>query len=232
MAAPVAPPSSRAPAIAAVLVALVLLAAVVGVVLYLSFAHDDAPPSQAAKPAKPPANAVVTPSATTDPDAPVPSGSAAPAVIPNGPRTVKKDAGPDDAGPPALTVVDAAVPLATTRVMRRTSANMSPFGSQGMAAIAAVDAQMALFRPCAQTACVRTDKVVRDEPYLTVDVRLGTDANGDAKPAGFAPLLPPGPACPMFEQCITRKLAGLKLPKAEKVGVATFTLDVVERTVK
>lgn len=236
MAAPVAPPSSRAPAIAAVLVALVLLAAVVGVVLYLSFAHDDAPPSQASKPAKPaasaPANAVVTPSATTDPDAPVPSGSAAPAVIPNGPRTVKKDAGPDDAGPPALTVVDAAVPLATTRVMRRTSANMSPFGSQGMAAIAAVDAQMALFRPCAQTACVRTDKVVRDEPYLTVDVRLGTDANGDAKPAGFAPLLPPGPACPMFEQCITRKLAGLKLPKAEKVGVATFTLEVVERTAK
>ena len=102
----------------------------------------------------------------------------------------------------------------------------------GHAALAAADSSLGLFAPCASTACLRKDLVVRAEPWAAIDVKYTVDASGDAKPAGFSLMLPSGPACPAYEQCLARRAANVKFPKAQAAGKCSFTLLVVERTEK
>lgn len=232
------PAPSRAGWVVATVLGLVLVS-VVGVLVGLHFLRDGEDPASSS-----PRASTSSTTSKSAPSAPAsirsdPSSPAASLVAPtpSGGRTPRRDAGAEetDAGKSPLAAgADAggAPPGKVVRVMTRSGANFGPFGYKAQAAQAALDSSISRFAPCAQVACLRTDLVVRDEPWAAIDVRYQADANGDSKPVGFSPMLPPGPSCPLFEQCLARRAGTIPFPKAEGAGPFSFGLLVVEKATK
>ncbi|MFO0644310.1 MAG: protein kinase [Polyangiaceae bacterium] len=220
-----------------------LAVAVIGVgVGYAVWHGEDPPPTSATKPSKDAGLATSASSAEPDDEPAVtPSGSGS-TKAPSAPSGKRKDAGALDASvsptppssPSSPASFDASVPTSprVTRVMSRTSADMGPYGMAGSDAMAAFDAAVPAFRACAPLACLRIDKIVRDEPWLSVDVRYEVTTSGSLRHVGFSPGLPLGPSCPPYEACLAARTSSLKMPKPERNGVFSVGLTVVERPVK
>lgn len=217
-----------------------LAMAVIGVAVgYAVLQGREAPPTGAIKPNEDASLASKAPDNEPD-DEPTaaPTGTAGPkAPVP--PSTKRRDAGALDASvspvppsPSPTSSPDASVPPRVTRVMSRSGADMSPYGMAGGDALAAFDATIPSFRPCAPLACLRMDKIVRDEPWLSVDARYEVTTAGTLRFVGFSPGLPSGPSCPAYEACIAARTSSVKMPKPEKNGVFSVGILVVERPVK
>ena len=220
-----------------------LALAVIGVGVGYVVLQDHEPPTTTAIKPKEDASLATTAPDTEPDDEPalVPSGSGSPKA-PSALSGKRKDAGALDASvsptppssPSSPASFDASVPTSprVTRVMNRTSADMGPYGMAGSDAMAAFDAAVPAFRACAPLACLRIDKIVRDEPWLSVDIRYEVTTSGSLRHVGFSPGLPLGPSCPPYEACLAARTSSLKMPKPERNGVFSVGLTVVERPVK
>lgn len=217
-----------------------LAMAVVGVGVGYAVLHDrEAPPTGATKSNEDASLASKAPAEDPD-DEPTasPTGTAGPKA-PASPATKRRDAGALDASvspvPPSPSTPsspDASAPPRVTRVMTRSGADMTPYGMAGGDALAAFDTAIPSFRACAPLACLRVDKVVRDEPWLSVDARYEVTTAGTIRLVGFSPGLPLGPSCPPYEACIAARTSAVKMPKPAKNGVFSVGILVVERPVK
>ena len=115
-----------------------------------------------------------------------------------------------------------------SRVLTLTGQTLEPFGLAHAPARAAFVAAMPKLRGCARLACLAVDKVVRPDPFASLEVAYTADAEGHVTFAGVRGALPRGNPCPAFEACVSAAARDVALPKAERQGTCAFHLRVTE----
>jgi hypothetical protein len=134
----------------------------------------------------------------------------------------EKDAGiaPADAGVKTLDAGPASVAVATQ--VTRVSTDLGPYGYDAAGALAVFDRAIPEFRACAPVACLRTDKIVQERPYLFIDARFTADKDHKTKLVGFSEL--PSGTCPALQACLAPKMRALALPPPKGEGRFVFGL--------
>lgn len=127
--------------------------------------------------------------------------------------------------PPAAPSSSAAPP---SRVLTLSGQNLEPFGLAHAPARAAFVAAMPKLRGCTRLACLAVDKVVRSDPWASLEVSYTADPEGRVTFAGVGGALPRGNVCPAFEACIAGVAREISLPKASRAGSCSFHLRVTE----
>jgi serine/threonine protein kinase len=176
--------------------------------------------------------------ATSAPSGPVALAtvdSRAPSVAPEDDAASSNEApregGTEIATPPSASAAPRAAPSApatSARVLTLTGHALDPFGGAHAPARAAFVAAMPKLRGCAKLACLGVDKVVRADPFASLEVVYTADAEGHVTFAGVRGALPRGNPCPAFEACISAAARDVVLPKAERQGTCAFHLRVTE----
>jgi serine/threonine protein kinase len=129
----------------------------------------------------------------------------------------EKDAGAPlaDAGAKATDAGAPANLVAST--VARSNTDFEPYGYDAQPALAVFDRAVPDLRACLPVVCLRTDKIVQERPFLSVDVRFMADKDHKTKLVGFSEL-PSGPPCAALQACLAPRMRALAFPAPKGTG--------------